>query len=106
MVDVDEGETSVGRITVLTLKRHLHLGDPRSGRWISRADETPVHRRLCNSNRPIPRRGRGLTNVGGKKSAAIRDRETDKTMGCLEGRQALTDARDTARGSEQRKETT
>lgn len=55
MVDVDEGETSVGKITVLTLKRHLHLGDPRSGRWISRADETPVHRRLCNSNRAAAR---------------------------------------------------
>lgn len=39
--------TSVERITVLTLKRHLHLGDPRSGRWIS---EDEVRRRLCNSN--------------------------------------------------------
>lgn len=46
----EEGE-SVERITVLTLKRHLHLGDPRSGRWISQEEERrQADRGLCNSN--------------------------------------------------------
>lgn len=65
----------------MNLKRHLHLGDPRSGRWKRRAV-------LCNSNDldndSSTRQSPDKCREEKRKAAAIRDRETDKTMGCLE----------------------